>query len=704
MQKPLNSQILIVDDDFAARLQVRFTLENAGFSVLEAESGEDALAAVAAKAPNLILLDVVMPGMDGFATCRAIRALPGGKHVPVVMVTALEDEETITEAFDAGATDFVSKPINLLILGYRVRYWLRAGVTINQLHKSQQNLVKAQEIACLGHWELNLDNGAFKFTSPLPHIFGLSHSCTYERLFDSIVEEERDTIRTIIDNACSREISFSVNYRITLEDKRERIILNQGECIDGPDSSRLLVGIVQDISELKQAEDKIRYLAYYDNLTGLANRSLLREHWSRIMPEAVRQSKKLAVLFIDLDHFKQINDTMGHSSGDKVLVTIADRLKTIFRTSDIISRTNGDQHSSMISRVGGDEFIIIAIDIETPENAAKIAERVIESIGKPIQLEEQEVRLGGSIGLSLFPEDGDDIDQLLKNADTAMYEAKQGGRNRYLFYQKNMNAAVEARFQLGNRLQNALDRGEFILHYQPQYGNDGSIKGVEALIRWNDPERGVIPPIEFLPFAEETGLICRINEWVIWEACKQAQQWVTAGVFNQCRVGINISGNNINFNDIFTTISEALSATELDPRHLEIELTERVMMENTDDAITVLLQLKKMGVSIAIDDFGTGYSALSHLQLFPLTTLKIDKSFVHNLGSSESSRSLLHSIIGIAKSFDLSVVAEGVETELQRSTLSELGCDELQGFLLSKPVPVDRIEQLLMTCEGALQE
>lgn len=696
-QQTLNTSILVVDDDYAARLQVKFTLENVGFTVLEAKNGEDALDTFSSHAPCLILLDVIMPGLDGFATCRAIRQLPGGKHVPVVMVTALEDEETITKAFDAGATDFVSKPINLLVLGYRARYWLRAGATINQLQKSQQNLVTAQDIARLAHWELNLDNGSFQFTSPAPHIFGLSTPCTFDMLFDRIVGEEKMQIRETIDKACAREKPFSVNYRVVLGDGSERIILNQGEFLVGPDNSRLLTGIIQDISELKHAEDTIRYLAYYDNLTGLANRSLLQEHWSRIMPEAARHENKLAVLFIDLDHFKQINDTMGHSSGDMVLVTIADRLKNIFRISDIISRKSDDQPAPLISRVGGDEFIIIAVNIETPENAAKIAERLIETISRPIQLKEQEIRLSATIGLSLFPEDGKDINLLLKNADTAMYEAKQGGRNRYLFYQKNMNTAVEARFLLGNRIQKALEQGEFALHYQPQYGINYSIHGVEALIRWNDPEQGIIPPAEFLPFAEETGLIHSINEWVIWEACRQAQKWVTAGIFKHCRVGINISGNNINFNDLFTLFTKALNTTKLAPQYLEVELTERVMMENTEDAIAVLQQLKEMGVSVAIDDFGTGYSALSHLQRFPLTTLKIDKSFVHNIGSSRRSRSLLHSIIGIAKSFDLNVVAEGVETEMQRSTLEELGCDELQGFLLGRPAPVDQIEQLLKT-------
>ncbi|WP_028583135.1 putative bifunctional diguanylate cyclase/phosphodiesterase [Desulfogranum mediterraneum] len=688
--------ILVIDDDSAARLLVKFSLENSGFTVLEAANGEEAVASCMSRQPNLILLDVMMSGMDGIATCRALRRLPGGQHIPVVMVTALEDEQTITDAFDAGATDFISKPINLLVLGYRVRYWLRAGTTLQELDRSQERLVKAQEIARLGHWEHDLDGGTFTFSSPSPELFGLSHCGSYEMLFASILGEEKDHIRKTIDQACTRKEPFSVSYRICREDGAERIILNQGEFVNDPLNRDLLIGIIQDITELKQAEDKIRYLAYYDNLTGLANRSLFREHWSRVLHQAQREQNRIAILFIDLDHFKGINDTLGHPSGDKILITVANRLKAIFRPSDIIARQGDEPLTSIISRVGGDEFTVIAVNISTPDNAAKLAERILETVCKPIELEEQLVNLTASVGLSLYPEDGEDIDELLKHADTAMYEAKQGGRNTYMFYQQSMNAAVEARFLLNNRLHRALEQGEFVLYYQPQFSNtSAAVKGVEALIRWIDPERGIIAPNDFLPFAEENGFIHDINTWVIREACSQAQQWVMAGIFDDCRVGVNISGNNINFSELFATITETLHETGLHPRHLEVELTERVMMEQPEEAVRTLLQLKELGVAIAIDDFGTGYSALSHLQLFPLTTLKIDKSFVHNIDTSENGLSLLHSIINIAKSFNLSVVAEGVETERQRSALQELDCDDLQGFLLSKPAPVEAIERLL---------
>ena len=690
--------ILIVDDDFAIRLQARFTLENAGFTVVEAGGGEEAVELFRKDPVDLIVLDVIMPGIDGFATCRAIRGLPGGGHVPVVMVTGLEDPETITRAFEAGGTDFISKPINLLILGYRARYWLRSGSILNELKINQKRLFKAQDLARLGHWERDLDTGEFQLTCHSPAMLGLAAPCDYDALFARIDDREREGARNLIDEACDREQPFSVHYRITLADGSEHTILNQGEVVRGSTHQRrLAVGIIQDITALKQAEDQIRYLAFYDNLTGLANRSLFREHWSKLLPQTRRAGKRLAVLFIDLDHFKRINDTLGHPCGDKVLITVADRLKATLRQSDIIARSGEEQPTSLISRVGGDEFTILAADINTPDHIANLAERIIKALVEPLQLENQLITLTASIGISVFPEDGSDIDTLLKNADTAMYEAKGKGRNNYQFFQTAMNDAAKARFHLSNRLRNALDNGEFVLYYQPQFATEsGRLAGVEALIRWQDPNLGTISPDQFLPFAEENGFIHQINDWVIREACTQAQQWVASGLFTDCRMGVNISGNNINFKQLTATIFETLEATGLKPHHLEVELTERVMMENTEEARRMLQLLKDRGISIAIDDFGTGYSALSHLQLFPLTTLKIDKSFVHNLETTGNGHALLQSIIGIAKSFNLKVVAEGVETEDQRTALGAMACDELQGFLLSRPVPQDKLKEQLL--------
>jgi len=690
--------VLVVDADLAIRLQMRFTLEKAGFTVVETESGEEAVALFRKKPADLVLLDVAMPDMDGFAVCRALRALPNGAHTPVVMITGLEDPETIVQAFEAGASDFIAKPINLLILGHRTRYWLRSGTIVSAMKINQKRLFKAQDLARLGHWERDLDTGEFQLTCHTPELLGLPCPCDYDDLFACIDDDEREAIRTLIDEACDKEQHFSVHYRIRLADGDQRTILNQGEVVRGSTHQRrLAVGIIQDITALKLAEDQIRYLAFYDNLTGLANRSLFREHWSKVMPHVRRNGKQLAVLFIDLDHFKRINDTLGHPAGDKALIMVAKRLKTILRTSDVIARSDDEEQLvSLISRVGGDEFTILAADFANSDHIATLAERIITALAEPLPLHDQLVTLTASIGISVFPGDGSDIDTLLKNADTAMYEAKNRGRNNYQFFQHAMNETARIRFHLSNRLRSALENDEFVLHYQPQFDNcSGRLTGVEALIRWLDPEQGLLQPISFLPFAEESGFIHHINDWVIRKACSQAQQWVAAGLFAGCRMGINISGHNIDFKRLGENILQVLEETGLSPSYLEIELTERVMMENTEEAREMLQMLKDRGISIAIDDFGTGYSSLSYLQLYPLTTLKIDKSFVQNLECTGNGRSLLQSIIGIAKSFNLRVVAEGVETGNQLSALDDMGCDELQGFLLSKPISSEKVELCL---------
>ncbi len=685
--------IMVVDDDFAARLQLRFTLENAGYSVVEADSGEEALRLFAQEPPQLIFLDIIMPEMDGFATCRALRQTPDGEHTPVVMVTGLEDAETITSAFDAGATDFISKPINMLILGYRVRYWLRSGAILGDLKRSQQRLFKAQEIARLGHWELHLESGRFHISAQNLTQFGISDPTSYESLFTAIDNSERGTVRRLIDEARDQGGAFCLNYRIILASGQERILCNQGEVLfDRNGQPCLVVGVVQDITELKQAEDQIRYLAFYDNLTGLANRTLFREHWTKIEPQAERSGRKIAVLFIDLDHFKRINDTLGHPVGDKVLITVAERLKSVLRQSDVVARAS--EQPSIISRLGGDEFTVLSANFASLDHIANLSERIILAIEQPISWQDQTISLSASIGISVYPDDSADLDTLLKNADTAMYEAKEKGRNNFQFFQHQMNDAANARYQLANSLRRALRQNEFELFYQPQFRNqDKQLSGVEALIRWQDPDKGLIPPNHFLPFAEESGLIHAINDWVITTACLQAQQWVEAGLFNNCRMAINISGQNVNFKKLSRRILEVLEQTGLAPQHLEIELTERVMMENTDDAVESLQHFKELGIAIAIDDFGTGYSALSHLQIFPLTTLKIDKSFVQNISEENNSIALLHSIVGIAKSFELKVIAEGVETVEQLAVLDAIACDELQGYLFSRPIPGKQLEQ-----------
>lgn len=692
-QPPL---IMVVDDDDTIRLSIRFSLENYGYRVLEVENGTEALACVERIQPDLILLDVVMKDLDGFSTCDAMRQKNAGANIPIIMVTSLEDETTILKAFECGATDFVVKPINLTVLGFRVRYWLRSSLAYLDLQKSEKRLAKAQNIARLAHWEWNLQTGMLHVNGLTPEKYGLAREIHYSRMIENIDIKDREHIAQILQKGIEEKSPFSVQYTIQGQGE-ERIILNQGEFVsEQSESEWKAIGIVQDITAMRLAEKKIRYLAYYDSLTGLANRSLFKEHWNRIHALNKREPIGMGVLFIDLDHFKQINDTLGHATGDKVLIQVAERLKAIFRESDILSRFQNNTITPLISRVGGDEFILLAANIEKPDHAAHLAQRILDTLSHPITVDDQQLNLSASIGISMYPNDGENIETLLKHADTAMYEAKNGGRNKYTFFHHAMNEVIKARFNLQNRLRNALSENQFSLYYQPKYSNKtGTIKGVEALIRWIDPQKGIIAPDNFLPFAEENNFIYKINSWVLKEACFQAKRWVDANLFHDCKMSVNISGKDIDFIKLKEMIESTLNVTSLDPNYLEIELTERVMMQRTDEAKEMLSNLKTMGISIAIDDFGTGYSALSHLQVFPLTTLKIDKSFIDNIEESENSRTLLLSIINIGKSLNLNVVAEGVETEIQKNALGKMECDELQGYLLSVPVTAQDAEKIL---------
>ena len=532
---PKRPLVMVVDDDFSARLQVRAALEKYGFSVSEAANGEEALSNFKSQPSELVLLDVVMPEMDGFEACNRLRTIPGGEHVPVVMVTGLEDIESIDRAFEVGATDFITKPINWAILGYRVRYWLRSANILNDLKVSRQRLSMAQQVARLGHWELNLGSGEFHFSSEMSHLLGITDTTRFNALFEHIVSADKGRVEELVTHACNAEQPFNVNYQIKLENGDTSSIFNQAEIIhDKASNTRLMIGTIQDITELKKAEEQIRYLAFYDNLTGLANRSLFREHWTKVIAQAQRKKNKVAVMFIDLDHFKRINDSLGHLAGDKVLQTIADRLKNALRQSDVVARPGLESPSFLISRLGGDEFTVLASDILSLNHISTLAERLTQTLFEPMEVDGQQIVITSSMGISVFPEDGDDIDILLKNADTAMYEAKEKGRNNFQFFQKEMNESAKARFQMWNDLTRALEKDELTLYYQPQFNNrTGKLTGTEALIRWHHPQDGLVPPDKFLPFAEESGLIHQINEWVLLRACRQAQKWVEAGLFEK---------------------------------------------------------------------------------------------------------------------------------------------------------------------------
>jgi len=442
------------------------------------------------------------------------------------------------------------------------------------------------------------------------------------------------------------------------------------------------VGIESDISERHAAQERIRQLAYYDPLTGLPNRTLLQDRVGQALAVAERDGRQAAVLFVDLDHFKKINDSLGHSAGDQMLVQVAQRLLACLRRMDTVAR------------LGGDEFVVLLSEV-TLAGATDVARKILASVARPYLIDGHELSVTPSLGISLFPQDGRDFESLLKHADTAMYLAKESGRNAYQFFASDMNVVALERLVLENSLRQGLERGEFVLYYQPQVNaSSGRIVGAEALIRWRHPELGMVAPGKFIPVAEASGLIAPIGEWVLREACRQNREWQLAGLAPIC-VAVNISAAQFRGGRLEDSVREVLAATGLAPGCLELELTESTVMSDADATVEALRRLSAMGVKLAIDDFGTGYSSLSYLKRFPIDKLKIDQSFVRDIVTDPDDWAIATAVISMGHSLRLGVIAEGVERAEQLEMLRRQGCDEVQGYYFSVPLPAAEFAALL---------
>ncbi|HEX5802519.1 MAG TPA: EAL domain-containing protein [Azospira sp.] len=551
--------VLVVDDDRSTRSALRHALRLSGFRVEEAGDGAEALDWLENAFADVILMDAMMPVMDGFAACEALKLHPRLKDIPVLMITALEDRQSIERAFDAGASDFIPKPIHLSVVNQRVR----------------------------------------------------------------------------------------------------RVI----------DATR--------------AERHVRHLAYNDSLTGLPNRMLFVDYLNQAIKRSAADGGLLAVLFLDLDRFKYINDTLGHEAGDQLLATMAQRLKGCVRTDDCVAR------------LGGDEFTVMLDELPNIGVAASVAQNICRTISAPLVINGHEIVITTSIGISVFPDDGQDVSHLLRHADTAMYRAKQSGSG-FCYYEAAMEAALADRLKMENALRRALERDEIVVFYQPVVDAEhGRIVGVEALVRWLHPERGLVAPAEFIPLAEETGLILPLGERVLKCACAQAKAWIDAGLSN-FYVAVNLSAKQMEQPELRAIILAALSESGLPPEALVLEITESVLMERAREPVGILDDLRSLGIRLSIDDFGTGYSSLAYLKHLPADNLKIDRSFIQDIPDDADAVSIVTGIIALAHSLRMKVVAEGVETPVQRDILISLGCDSLQGYLISKPVPAEIIETQLI--------
>lgn len=691
---------LIVDDDITLRVLAREALEQAGCRVEDAATGQEALEAFQRETPDIILLDVVMPGMDGFATCAALRKLPGGASVPVLIMTGLDDVKSIATAYDAGATDFVTKPWNALVLSHRVRYMLRASQAVAELLEREMSLAEAQRIARLGNWQWNLSSNRFTASTQTLRILGIqddpaSTTLSFDAFLGHIHEADRQAVESGIRQAIATGAPFRQDHRVHVPTGDVRIVHHYAEvAFEQGGAATSVVGTIQDITDQKKTEAQIHFLSNYDRLTQLPNRQLFQDRVAQALATQKRHDLQGAVLLINLDRFQRINDTLGPKCGDEMLREVAERLLHCVRHSDSVSR-HDDQEPTTLSRLGGDEFTILLTHLSSAQNATKVAQRIQEALAVPFEVENRPVVITASIGIALLGQDGEDVDTLLRNAEAAMHAAQDQGRNTYQFYSKSMNVALAERLSLETDLRQAIDKGEFLLHYQPQVDiRRWEIVGVEALIRWPHPERGMVSPMSFIPLAEEIGLIDQIGQWVLRTACAQQVAWSACGL-GDITIAVNLSAVQFQQAALLDTIRTIVRETGVDPARMELELTESTAMQQAENAVGTFNQLKGMGFSLSIDDFGTGYSSLAYLKRFPIDTIKIDRAFVKDLDTESEQAAIAIAIIAMAHGLKLRVLAEGVETQPQLDILRDQGCDAIQGYYFSQPLPAERVEQLI---------
>jgi diguanylate cyclase (GGDEF)-like protein/PAS domain S-box-containing protein len=500
------------------------------------------------------------------------------------------------------------------------------------------------------------------------------------------LEDEKEIIRT------GRPL-IGIEEKETWADGRENWVLTTKVPLKNRRGQIIgTMGIAHDITDRKQAELQIRYMALHDPLTGLPNRTLLQDRLGQAIALARRNREKVAVLMLDLDHFKIVNDSLGHSVGDRLLEAVSKRLKACLRTSDIVAR------------LGGDEFVIALPEVANNAGIEQVARKVITALCEPLKIEGHELVIGASVGISQYPADGENPQALLQGADAAMYEAKKSGRGICCFFTPELSEATRHRHKLENDLHQACTRNEFVLHYQPLVStNSGRITGVEALLRWNHPEQGLISPNQFIPLLEELGLMAEVGQWVLRTACRQIVTWQEEGL-PPLRLAVNVSAQQFYRGDIVHTVDKVLRETGLDPKWLELELTESLTLDDSEATLTIMRQLKEIGVGLSLDDFGTGWSSLSYLRQFPLDRIKIDRSFLRDIASQPAAEAVVRTVINLGRNLGLACTAEGVETSQQLEYLKKQNCPEIQGFLYSAALPVTECSSLLRSGKFAFAD
>ena len=686
--------VLVADDDADARLMMRAALRKAGFDVRLADGGHDALRQFRAEPSDMVMLDVEMPELDGHAVCAALRA-EAGPLLPIVMVTGSDDVQSVESAYRHGATDFIAKPVNWTLLGHRVRYLQRSHEAMSQLRDAQaRNAAVLDAIPDL-LFELDIEGRCVDYRAPRDGDPVAPDGEPLGRLVTDMLPPQAAAVcMAALAQASQQGWARGSQFDLALAHGRRWFELSVSRKSDAAGQAPRFIVLARDITERKEAEVRIARLAYFDSLTGLPNRSSFLDRVEREIRRAAEQHRQLAVLFMDLDGFKNINDTLGHLAGDQILQAAAERLQTGLRPSDLLSRPAGlgDERASDVelARLGGDEFTALLCDLDDPNDAVAVAQRICTLMRRPFCVDEREVTLTTSVGIAIYPGDGRDAATLLKHADTAMYHAKTSGRDNAQVYNVVLTDELVQRLELDSSLRLALPRNELHLEYQPQRdARTGRITGVEALLRWTHPKRGAVAPLEFIAAAEQNGLIDAIGMWVLRTACSDAAGWLRSGL--RLGVAVNMSPLQFAAPDLVPRILQVLADTGLPAELLEIEVTEGALMDQGAATRASLHTLREHGVRVALDDFGTGYSSLAYLTRMPISHIKVDRSFVAGLLASDENHAIVRAVLALAHSLNLRVTAEGVETTGQAQELHALGCDALQGWNIARPMRAEAL-------------
>lgn len=702
------SKLLIVDDDIALSRSLQQLTELVGYQVKICNRGAEAIAMMAEESFDLLLLDLVMPGMDGHAVIENVRR--DYPHIPIIVVTATGTVSEAAKSLEKGVYDFIRKP-------YEPAELLR---TIeNALSKSQLERIQAVTSSKLDHYE-NLNHYLVDSSPDIIYTLDEKGRFTFvnKRVFSLLgylVDEligEHYSLLVYGDDVDAAKYAFraqssfdratyNVELRLRCQSDREEYryfdisfipILNTMHVDHEGENKEFLplkgsYGVARDITERKKVEYAMAYQAHHDMLTALPNRTLFNDRLEISIAHAKRNHHRLAVLFLDLDRFKWVNDTLGHLYGDELLKNVASRLKSCLREGDTLAR------------IGGDEFTIILPELPNKDDVPMVARKILATLEQPFLLDNREINISASIGVAVFPDHGDTIDALTKSADIAMYHVKWKGKNGFMQYDASMDSIFHKKMSIESDLRKAIENNELELYFQPQVDvKTHKVVGLEALTRWHHQERGWIPPAEFIPLAEEAGLISMLTTWLIKQVTIQHHRMQSAG-FGDISIAVNISPESVLKHDFVSNFLLSLKSENIANEAIEIEITENIIMQDMENSILKLNELTRQGVKIAIDDFGTGYSSLAYLQKLPMHSIKLDQTFVHNIQFVGQEFPIISAIIGIAKGFNLKMIAEGVETIEQMQVLKSLGCSVMQGYLFSKPLPMAGVLAMLKSQE-----